>query len=180
MYLGTSPQLEPTTALFILYYKAVLNNYESIHLQKQGWGGPPIPPAQRASTSESHACTSTAVSCGNPDSCRVKCTGEQPPTVVSESNSRSSKVRGFSSSIIDPHSHGHHHLCGSASRSVCPCLSPAPPDDGSEFASPVLPYLWGPPLPVHLPLPLPAHRHHPLPLPTHLPLSPRRSHRASS
>ena len=34
-YLGTSPRPEPTTALFTLYYNAVLNGYKSTHLHLQ-------------------------------------------------------------------------------------------------------------------------------------------------
>ena len=33
-YLGASPQPEPTTTLFTLYYNAVLSNYKFTHLQK--------------------------------------------------------------------------------------------------------------------------------------------------
>ena len=118
-YLGVPPQLEPTTALFTLCYNAAHRNYFT-NLQKGRWGGPPAPPAQRASTSESLTCTSTA-SCGDPSTCRVEHTGEWPPTMVSESDCRSSKARGCSSSIMDPHSHN--HLCGSAPSPVSPCSS---------------------------------------------------------
>ena len=105
------------------------------NLQKVGWGGPPTLPAQRTSTSESHACTSTAISCGDYGSCGVECTGERPPTVASESDCGSSKVRGSSSSIIDPHLHDCHCLRGSASRSISPCSSPTLPDNDSPCSS---------------------------------------------
>ena len=118
-YLGASLRPERTTTLFTLCYNAALKNYFT-NLQKGGWGGPPTPPAQRASTSESHTCTSMA-SCDDPGSCRIKCTGEQPPTVASESDCRLSKVKHCSSSIMDPHSHD--HLCGSASGPISPCSS---------------------------------------------------------
>ena len=63
-------------------------------------------------------------SCGDPGPCRVGCVGERPPTVVSESDRGSLKVRGCSSSMIDPHSHDHcHHSHGSASL-VSPCSIP--------------------------------------------------------
>ena len=110
-YLGMPLQPEPTTALFTLCYNAAHGNYFT-NLQKGGWGGPPTPPAQRASTSESCACTSMA-SCGHPSTCGVECAGEWPPTVVSESDHGSSKARGCSSSIMDPHSRN--YPCGLAS-----------------------------------------------------------------
>ena len=49
----------------------------------------------------------------------IKCAGEQPPTMVSESDCESSKARGCLSSIMDPHSHDHLH--GSAPSPVSPC-----------------------------------------------------------
>ena len=110
--------------------------YKSTNLQKRGQGGPCAPPAQSSSTSDSHACTSTAVSCGDPSFCGVECTGEQPLTVALESDCGSSKVRGSSSSMIDSHSHDCHHLHGLASHSVSPCSSPVPLDDGLGLTSP--------------------------------------------
>ena len=110
-------------ALFTLYYNAVHSLYKSMNLQKQGWGGLHAPPAQSSSTSDSRACTSTAVSRGDPGSCGVECTEKWPPTVSSESNHGSSKVRGSSSSTIDPHSHNRPCPCGLTSCSVSPCLS---------------------------------------------------------
>ena len=70
-----------------------------------------------------HACTSITVSLGDPSSCGIKPPREQPPAVVSEFDCRSSKVRCSSSSMIDPHSHDHHHLRGLASCSILPCSS---------------------------------------------------------
>ena len=128
-YLGASLWLEPTTTLFTLCYNAALGNYFT-NLHKGGWGGPPTPLAQRASTSESHTCTSTA-SCDDPGSCRVECTGERPLTVVLESDHGSSKARGCSSSIMATHSHNHHH--GLISTSVLPCPHIMPLDGGSGF-----------------------------------------------
>ena len=99
-------------------------------------GGTPTPPAQRASNSESHACTLIAVSCGNPGSCGVERTGEQPPTVASESDRGSSNARGSSSSIIDPHSHDCHHPRGLTSSSVLSSSSATPLDGDLGSASP--------------------------------------------
>ena len=82
------------------------------------------------------ACTSMAVSCGNPSSCGVKHTGERPPTVASEPNHRSLRAEGSSSSIIDPHFHNRHHPRGLTSSSVSPCSSTALLDGGSGSASP--------------------------------------------
>ena len=79
-----------------LHYITTLCIYRYTNLQKQGRGGPRDLPAQSSSTSDSRAFTSTAVSCGDPGSCGVKCTGEQPPTVASESDHGSSKARGSS------------------------------------------------------------------------------------
>ena len=169
-YLGASPQLEPITALFTLCYNAALRNYFT-NLQKVGQGHPPTLPAQRASTSEPHACTSMA-SCGDPSSCGVECTGEWPLTVALESNHRPSKVRGSSLSIMDPHSHD--CLCGSASHSISPCSNPVPPDDNSPGSSKSAgsSSSRSPPSPsACLPPPLDYH---------HCPLPPRRNHRSSS
>ena len=110
-------QLESATALFTLCYNAAHRNYFT-NLQMGGHGSPPALPAQRASTSESCACTSM-VSCGNPGTCRVKRAWERSWTMVSESDCRSSKVRGCSSSIMDPYSCD--HLRGSASSPISPC-----------------------------------------------------------
>ena len=77
-----------------------------------------------------------AVSCGGPSSCGVECTGEQPPTVVSESNCRSSKVRGSSLSIIDPHSRDRRHPRGSTASSVSPSSSTTPLDGSLGSTSP--------------------------------------------
>ena len=135
---------------------------------KEGWLS--HLPAQSASSSDSCTCTSTAVSWGDPGSCRVKCTGELPPTVALKFDHGSSKVRASSLSMIDPHSHDRRHPCGSTSCSVLPCSGAAPPD-GDLGLLPVLPHLQGPPPP-----PL----HHLLPPSAHHSLPPRRNCRSSS
>ena len=138
--------------LFTLCYNAAHGNYFT-NLQKGGWGGPPTPLAQRTSTSESHACTSMT-SCGNPGTCRVKCAGEWPLTIVSESNRGSLKVRGCSSSNMDPHSHD--HLCGLAPSPIFPCSSKLVGSSSPRFLPPHV----HPPL-AHLP-PLVSAHHLPL------------------
>ena len=126
-YLGTLPRPEPTTTLFTLCYNATLRKYFT-NLHKGGWGGPPSPLAQRASTSESHTCTSMASS-GSPSSSGVKHTGEQ-----SESNHGLLKSRGCSSSIMATHSHNRHRGLISSLVLPCPCVMSL--DGSSGFASP--------------------------------------------
>ena len=94
------------------FYNAALRNYFT-NLHKRGWGGPPSPPAQRVCNPESSVCTSTASS-GSPGSSEAMHKVEQ-----SESDCRSLKARGCSSSIMDAHSSSHH--CGLISHLVLPC-----------------------------------------------------------
>ena len=93
-------------------------------------------PAQSSSTSDSHACTSTAVSRGNLCSCGVERTGEWPPTVALESDCRSSKARGSSLSMIDPNYCDHRHPHSLTSCSVSPCLHATLLDGNSGPTSP--------------------------------------------
>ena len=92
--------------------------------------------AQSSSTSNSHASTLTAISLSDPGSHGVKHPREWPPAVALESDHGSSKARHSSSSMINPNSHNHHHLCGSASCSVSPCSSAMLLDGNSGPASP--------------------------------------------
>ena len=147
--------------IYLPYITTAVHFYKSRNLHKRGLCGPHVSPAQSSSTPDSHACTSTTISLNDSGSREVECPGEQPPAVVSESDRWSSKVRHSSSSMIDPHSHDHHHLCGLASCSISPCQAPChwmavwgrlPP----VYLLPRVPLLP----PVHLPLPPPVRRSH--------------------
>ena len=93
-----------------------------------GWDGLPALPVQRACSSESGVCTSTTSS-SSPGSSGVEHKVER-----SESNRRSLKVRGCSSSIMDAHSHD--HLCSSISGSALPRLCVSLPGSTLGFDSP--------------------------------------------
>ena len=134
MYLGASPRPGPTTALFI--YSILQPLYTSTNLQMWGLCSPHTPPSQSSSTSDSLACTLTAISLSDHGSRGVKCPGAQPSAVVSESDHGSLKARCSSSSMIDPHSCDCCHLLGLPSCSISPCLSSTPPDGSSGPASP--------------------------------------------
>ena len=127
-YLGTSPRPEPTTAFFL--YIILQPLYTFTYLQMQGLCGNCVPPPQSSSTSDSLACTSIAISPGNPGSRGVKHLREQPSAVASEFDCRSSKVRCSSSSMVDPQSSDHHHPPSLGSSSASPCLSFALEDGG--------------------------------------------------
>ena len=119
----------PTTGAYnhfiytISFYNAAIRNY-FMNLHTIGQDSPPTLPAQRACSSESGTCTSTASS-GSPGSCKVE---------RSESDCGLSKVRGCSLSIMDAHSHNHLHGSISILASPHPCVSS--PGGTSGFDSP--------------------------------------------
>ena len=108
---------------YYFFYNTTLRNYFA-NLHTIGLGGPPTPPSQRACSSESGTCTSTASS-GSPGSSKVE---------WSESDRRSSKAKGCSSSIMNAHSRNCLHGSIFILVSPCPCISS--PGSASGFDSP--------------------------------------------
>ena len=84
--------------------------------------------AQRSSNLDSLACTSTAISIGDPGMCGVGCLGEWQPapiTVASESDCESSYASFSVSPTSASQSHNCCHLSGSCSSSRSVCLAPS-------------------------------------------------------
>ena len=133
LHIWVHPHDQSLQPLYLPYITAAVHFLQTYKITEARTRWPSHPPAHSSSISDSRACTSTAVSCGDPNSCGVERTGEQPSTVASESDHRSSKVRGSSSSMLDPHSHDHHRLRSSTSCSISHCSSSVLPDNGLEL-----------------------------------------------
>ena len=114
-YLGTSPQLEPTTTLFIHNFTILTQFYTFTKLGIMLLSHPAI--SQRSSTSDFLTCTSIATSIGDPSSHGVGHLREWPSAMALESDRRSSYASLSSSPMTASQSHKHRCLFGSCSSS---------------------------------------------------------------